>query len=98
MVRSAGLDFRERRFGDKNGVIVDGVIVLQDTDVAKRELKRLLDVAETVVGKLKARTCACSAPSVAIYRAKAMLPSAYASRAQEKDHRGIQAISLRLAL
>jgi PAS domain S-box-containing protein len=40
----------------ENGAIAGGVIVVQDTDAAKRELKRLLEVAETVVSKLRART------------------------------------------
>jgi PAS domain S-box-containing protein len=40
----------------ESGAIVGGVIVVQDTDAAKRELKRLLGMAETVVGELRART------------------------------------------
>jgi len=39
----------------ENERIVGGVIVVQDTDAAKRELKRLLDVAESVVGELRVR-------------------------------------------
>ena len=40
----------------ENGAIAGGVLVVQDTDAAKRELKRLLAMAETVVGELRART------------------------------------------
>jgi PAS domain S-box-containing protein len=40
----------------EDGEVAGGVIVVQDTDAAKRELKRLLGVAETVVGELRART------------------------------------------
>ena len=40
---------------NESGEIAGGLIVVQDTDAGKRELKRLLGVAETVVGELRAR-------------------------------------------
>ena len=40
----------------ENGDIAGGVIVVRDTDAAKRELKRLLGVADTLVRELRTRT------------------------------------------